>query len=607
MSMSRPPPSLLQRLDAFLPDASAWTLQEKVQGRVILGMSIVLTALAPVTFAGHLLMDAPWSLTLGMTLVVALAVIPGLVLASTGKRDLAGLLLSVYGIVTTGVLAWWHGGLQSPVTLSLGLVPMMGVIVCDRRSAAGVWALTCALLGALFVANRAGWIPPMVDDEAAHIDNLWLWNQLCFQVLSVSVAGLLHGVANHMFEELRAANGQLDAALRAAQSAQAEAEVAHRAAERMAEVRGEFLANMSHEVRTPMNGVLGMADLLLSTPLTPEQQGYTWTITQAARALVSVLDDVLDFSKLEAGKIRLELVPFSLREVAEGVVTLLGHDAAGKGYDLVAVFDDGLPPRVFGDPTRVRQILYNLVGNAIKFTEAGSVTVRVRWRDGRASLEVEDTGIGIPATKLGTIFEAFTQADASTTRRYGGTGLGLTISRSLARAMGGDLSVRSEVGVGSCFTAILALPVDGVEAPASDAPASAERADGLRVLVAEDNAVNQLVVQRMLEKLGHRPSLVDDGAAAVETWSKGSYDIVLMDWQMPRVDGLEATRRIREAERGSGERTAILAMTANVLAGDREACLAAGMDDLLGKPVTLARLDEALNRWARRADASPRA
>jgi signal transduction histidine kinase/ActR/RegA family two-component response regulator len=603
--MSPRPPSLLQRLDAFLPNASSWTLQEKVQGRVILGLSVVLTALAPVTFIGHLLMSAPWSLTVGMTLVVTLAMVPGVVLASTGKRDLAGLLLSVYGILTTGVLAWWHGGLQSPVTLSLGLVPMMAVIVCDRRSAAAAWALTIGLLACLFVANRAGWIPPMVDSEAAHIDNLWLWNQLCFQVLSVSVAGLLHGVANHMFEELQATNAQLDAALRDAQCAQAEAEVAHAAAERMAKVRGEFLANMSHEVRTPMNGVLGMADLLLSTPLTPEQQGYTWTITQAARALVSVLDDVLDFSKLEAGKIRLETVPFSLREVAEGVVSLLGHDAAGKGFELVATYDEGLPARVFGDPTRVRQILYNLVGNAIKFTEAGAVTVRVSWSDGEARIEVEDTGIGIAASKLGTIFEAFTQADASTTRRYGGTGLGLTISRSLARAMGGDLAVRSEVGSGSCFTATLSLPVEGVELRDAAAPRDGERAEGLRVLVAEDNAVNQLVVQRMLEKLGHRPFLVGDGGAAVEAWSKGAYDIVLMDWQMPRVDGLEATRRIREAERGSGAHTAILAMTANVLAGDRDACLSAGMDDLLGKPVTLAQLEEALHRWARRVDGAP--
>jgi signal transduction histidine kinase len=587
-----------QRLDAFLPNASTWTLQEKVRGRVILGLSIVLTALAPITFVGHLLMNAPWSLTLSMTALVTLALVPGAVLVFTGKRDLAGFLMSSYGIVTSGMLAWWHGGLQSPVTLSLGLVPMMAVIVCDRRSAAIAWALTCAVLFWLFVAGRWGWVPPMVDSEAEHLDSLWMWNQLCFQVLSVSVAGLLHSVANHMFQELAATNAQLDAALRDARTAQAEAEVAHRAAERMAQVRGEFLANMSHEVRTPMNGVLGMADLLLATPLTPEQQGYTWTITQAARSLVTVLDDVLDFSKLEAGKIRLESVSFSLRDVVDGVVSLLGHDAAGKGFDVHADVAASVPALVTGDPTRVRQILYNLVGNAIKFTETGGVTVRVGWSDGVAQVEVEDTGIGIAGTKLGTIFEAFTQADASTTRRYGGTGLGLTISRSLARAMGGDLAVRSAVGAGSCFTATLALPRAEAPAPVAAAFDAGGRLEGLRVLVAEDNAVNQLVVQRMLEKLGHQPYLVEDGAVAVEAWSKGAYDIVLMDWQMPRLDGLEATRRIRDAERATGRRTSILAMTANVLEGDREACLAAGMDDLLGKPVTLARLEEALQRWA---------
>jgi signal transduction histidine kinase/CheY-like chemotaxis protein len=544
--------------------------------------------------------DAPWDVTLSMTGLVALTALPGLILWTTARRNLAGFSLATLGLLACGSLAWLHGGIQSPVTLSLGLVPMTAIVVCNRREAMIVWAMTTATLLSLFFASRHGVLPPSIEQDPARLDSLWLWNHFCFQLLSVAVAGLLESVAERMFAGLGKANQRLDAALQAARTAQAEAEAARREAERMAEVRGHFLANMSHEVRTPMNGVLGMADLLLASPLSKEQQSYTWTIAQAARALVAVLDDVLDFSKLEAGKIRLEQVPFTVRELSAGVTRLLANDAASKGIALHSSVDAEVPERLLGDPTRVRQILYNLVGNAIKFTDRGDVSVRLRYAQRALMIEVRDTGVGIASDKLDSIFDAFTQADASTTRQFGGTGLGLTISRELARTMGGDLRVESTLGVGSTFTADLPLaPTEEAEPDTSpNAVPTTDRA--LRVLVAEDNPVNQTVVARMLERLGHAATIVPDGEVALDAWRAGGFDIVLMDWQMPRLDGLEATRRLRAAERAEGRaRLPVLAMTANVLSGDRERCLEAGMDDLLGKPVTLVQLRGALAAWAR--------
>jgi PAS domain S-box-containing protein len=369
---------------------------------------------------------------------------------------------------------------------------------------------------------------------------------------------------------------------------------AREAAETTAQAKSQFLANMSHEIRTPLNAIVGLGHLLLRGDLPARERTYVNQIQASARILLGTVEDVLDFSKIEAGRLELERVPFSLDEVVGNVVSVLGVQAQAKGVALSTSLGGDVPRALVGDPLRLGQVLMNLVGNALKFTRAGEVVVEVavveRGADDAAlRFAVRDTGIGVTAEQLDRIFEPFTQADGSTTRQYGGTGLGLTICRQIVEAMGGKLEASSSPGVGSTFYFAVRLPVRDAAAPRAAETAPGERfaalevLRGARVLVAEDNAINQEVARELLEGAGLHVTIAVDGRDAVEkVLADPKLELVLMDLQMPRLDGLAATRELRA--RPELAHLPIVAMTAHALVAERERCLAAGMDDYVSKP-----------------------
>jgi len=378
-----------------------------------------------------------------------------------------------------------------------------------------------------------------------------------------------------------------------------------------ARVKAEFLAVMSHELRTPLNGVMGMTSLLLSTPLSPHQLEYAQTVRSSADGLLSLLNDILDLSKVEADRMELEELDFDLHPVVRDVVHLLAVSAKEKGLALEVDLDADVPLDLRGDPARLRQVLLNLVGNAVKFTSAGSVHLRVSLDgsagagaavpvgdDVRLRFDVTDTGIGLPAEARRRLFQPFSQADASTTRRYGGTGLGLAISKSLVELFDGDIGVDSEPGAGATFWFTAGFRAGEPVQPGAE-PAALEplrrAAPGL-VLVVDDNATNQRIAVRMLETLGHRADVAASGVEAVEACARVPYDLVLMDCRMPIMDGYEATLAIRAAE-GERRRTPIVAMTASAMPEDRQRCLRVGMDDYVSKPVRLAEVAAKVDHW----------
>lgn len=434
----------------------------------------------------------------------------------------------------------------------------------------------------------------VVDFAAPGAIDIWLASGLIFILLLTSIGG-----AACQSETRRAAEKLAEA---------------RAAAEMASTAKSEFLANMSHEIRTPMNGVLGMAELLKETDLTEQQKVFAETIYGSGSALLAIINDILDYSKIEAGKVELDPSPFCLKSAIQDVVALLSVTARAKNIELILRAQSDLPECVVGDVSRIRQAVTNLVGNAIKFTHEGHVSISVIASVDReianVRIIVEDTGIGIAPDKIDDIFGQFTQAESSTTRKYGGTGLGLSITRNLIEAMGGSVEVKSTLGKGATFIITLALPIAeqpraSCEARHSTPPkideqvAAPDQDASLRpkILIAEDNEVNRLVIRHMIDPNAFEIAFAENGKAAYSMACQSAYDIILMDISMPEMDGIEATKAIRAHERSNDlSETVIIAMTAHAMAGDRERFLDAGMNNYIQKPVNKKSIDDMLRK-----------
>jgi len=556
-------------VDRFIPARIRRDRDEWHRGRLLIGLLLLLGVPMPVFLLAHLVRgDVPMAvITAGAVLFEV--VIIGAYMA-TGARRLLTQLLLVSGSLAIVYVSSTTGGLTSPVTPILAVLPLLSFVLVSPRWGLAWGGVALVQIGAISVLESSGWLP----DGSEGFQAQPVVAALNFALLMGYALGIVAFL--HNLERLRLAD-VLEARERAEEASRA---------------KSAFLANMSHELRTPMNGVLGLVEALLAEGgLSPKQRTTLRTVRGSGRSLVALLNDLLDLSRVEAGKLELEQVAVHPATIAHDVVALLGKRSDERRVRLSVQADEDVGWGL-GDPARLRQVLLNLVGNAVKFTEDGQVTVRVCRERDTVVIAIEDTGIGISAEQLEHLFEPFVQADASTTRRFGGSGLGLTISRRLVDVMGGELAVQSAVGQGSTFT--VRVPLEPCEAPVriEEASIGGGLEPGLTVLVAEDNPVNQLVVRRLLENLGVQVRLVADGEQALDAVDEEPPAVILMDIHMPRMDGLEATRLLR----ARGLELPIIALTASALPEDRDEARAAGMCDFLVKPVDPCSLEKALVR-----------
>jgi len=581
-----PPRAPLRRRVVHWVDRVAVGSDPVARARVrVQHLVVVLSAIVGVPYVSMLLLAGKGVAAVLAGIIVLMSVGALLLLSRRGRPLLGGQVIGMSFFLVIATVLVMRGGLHSNSAIWLVMVPVIGGMAVEAWFGLVLGGLAALFLGALWALHTAG----VSMGESLPDDIAWLFVLVDHVTVPFSIGALLwsqSGVWTRLVRTLDRTNARLRVEV-------SERKRAEEVALGAARARTTFLATMSHEIRTPLNGVLGITDVMLDGALSAEQRELANVVQRSGEQLRTLLDDVLDFSKIDSGKLELAERPTNLRALGRELQELWKARAVERGLGLVVDVDAAVPDWVMLDDHRLRQILGNLVSNAIKFTPAGEVRLAVRTREDWLWVEVHDTGTGIPADALAAIFEPFQQVDQSDAREHGGTGLGLAICRRLAQRMGGTITAESELDRGTCFRVQLPNVVARAPVPSDDTSGPRRDLTGRHILVVEDNPVNQLVMRAMLERAGARVRLAGDGLEGVNLVAEELPDVVLMDCQMPVCDGYMATEELRSR----GVTVPIVAVTANAMADDRQRCLDSGMDDHLGKPVRLEELMTVLGRW----------